>query len=80
MKRKYFNIKRFLNGEEDVVSIKLKIINFYDKYGLKAEQKSFWNCKKHNIKESRFAFALAFDKLSSESAKEFMKKFLFIFP
>jgi len=30
--------------------------------------------------ESRFAFALAFDRLSSESAKEFMKKFIFIFP
>ena len=29
---------------------------------------------------SRFAFALAFKKLSSESAKEFMEKFLLVFP
>jgi transposase InsO family protein len=30
--------------------------------------------------ESRFGFALAFKRLSSENAKEFMEKFLLVFP
>jgi len=131
---------------EDVVSIKLKIISFSKKYGLKATREAFGISKStiykgkildpdakvsfyaktgkvvvrkikkkkklrrgnffpqapgdliqmdsvylflNNIKmyiisaidvRSRFAFALAFKKLSSESAKEFMEKFLLVFP
>ena len=58
MKRKYFNIKIFLNGGGDIVSMKLKIIGFYDKYGLKATRDAFWISKstiyewKKRLKES----------------------------
>src|SRR3989339_222827 len=82
---KHFNPNTMITKEAET---RLKILNYWKKYGLKATRDTFvrfdWNIKRYIITavdvHSRYAFAFCYDRALSINAKDFIKKLQKIFP